>query len=128
MKKPLTALLLIAFLSVKSQTRIGYTETEIRKEFYEKTFQSFYTKDGIKVIYWRNNDVEVSYGFDKNTGICNLSMIQPLTQGILNYYVERFNKEYVIVDETHWKWYSNTSIVNISLVQQGSYSYFLFVL
>jgi len=127
MKKTLTTLLLIAFLSAKSQTRIGSTEYEIRSEFYEKTFQTFYTKSGNKVIYWRDYDKEVSYGFD-NSGYCTLSMIQPLKQGLLNYYVEKFNKDYVIVDETHWKWYNNSSIINISLFQEGSYSYFIFTL
>ena len=127
MKKTLTALLLIAFLSAKSQTRIGYTESQIRSEFYEKTFQTLYTQNGNKVIYWRDYDKEVSYGFD-NSGLCTVSMIQPFKQGLLNYYVEKFNKDYVIVDETHWKWYNNSSIVYIRLSQEGSYSFFIFTL
>jgi hypothetical protein len=126
MKKTLTALLLIASLSAKSQTRLGSTESEIKSEFNDKTFLTYYTKSGNRVIYYRDADKEVGYLFEKTKSYCTLCTIQPLKQGMLNYYAEKFNKDYVIVDETHWKWYNNSSVVNISLIQEGSYSYFLF--
>lgn len=127
MKKLLTTTLLLLSLCVKSQTRIGFTEAEIRAEFYERTFKTYYTKTGMKFIYYTSNEMEVGYAFNKD-GKCNLCTIQPLTQSVLNYYAERFNKDYVIINEKHWKWYNNNNIVDIMLLQEGSYSYFLFTL
>ncbi len=48
--------------------------------------------------------------------ICDESQILTRTQGVLNYYVEKYNKSYVIISPTKWKMYNETGICDIELV------------
>ena len=102
-------------VNLKAQSRIGYSESDIRhKEFPEKEFISGTFNNGEKWISWNAETVICTYVFD-STNICSWCAIQPKNQGALNYYVEQYNKNYVIIYDTHWKWYSDKGIIKITL-------------
>lgn len=128
MKKLLLIILfsLSVFIS-SSQSRLGYTESQIRQDFSNKKFQTSYTESGTKYIYFDDGEIVGMYFFDEN-GYCNLCSAFPLSTGVLNYMVERFNKEYVIVDDTKWKYYTGGNvIIYIQLVEVSGKMTFIFM-
>jgi len=49
----------------------------------------------------------------------------PKSVGVLNYYVEKYNNEYVIVSDKEWKYYTNNGLVlHIKLLYLEGNSYF----
>ena len=125
-------LLLVTFITVftiisKAQSRIGYTPSQIKAEFYYYTWSSGYTTDGTYYIYTTYTRGLLIHYFNSSM-ICYSTLLKPNTVGDLNYYVELYNKQYVIVSDKSWKAYlDNGSIVNISLkndAEYGSYFYF----
>jgi hypothetical protein len=127
MRKLLFATILtFLFLSnINGQSRIGYTENEIRyKEFPNETFTSGNLKDGSRWISWGTERQENTYYFN-DKGVCNLFILTPKYQIVLNGLVEKYNKEYVIVDDTHWKMYSSNGIIKISLIYPKEGGYFI---
>lgn len=118
MKKIILILLfnLFSFFSF-SQSRLGFTEYEIRKDFSNEYFYTGKTEQGLKYIYFNDQRIISMYFFDSN-GVCNLCSAMPLNSGTLNYMVELYNKQYVIIDDTKWKYYTgNGGIIYISLVE-----------
>ncbi len=112
----LTGLFLIVGFNSFSQARIGFTESQIRSEFYYLSFEEGVTNDGFKYIYTYGDRGAIAYFFDED-GICILTRYMPYTQGDLNYYVEIYNSRYVILSETHWKAYlKNGGIIDIYLI------------
>lgn len=128
MKKLLLLLFftLTVFIS-NSQSRLGYTEYQIKQDFSNKTFKTNYTEAGVKYVYFDDGEILAMYFFDED-GICNLCSALPLTSGVLNYMVERFNKEYVIIDDTKWKYYTGSNvIIYIQLVDVSGKMTFVFM-
>ena len=52
-----------------------------------------------------------------------MTAVIPDNQGALNFYVELYNKQYVIVSPTKWKMYSKGGIANIQLIYPDSDGY-----
>jgi hypothetical protein len=104
-----------------AQARLGSTEKEIRNDFSEHYIKTGYANDGSKYIYWENNEMLVAYYFNKES-ICESCAIFTKTQGVLNYLVEKYNKNYVIISETKWKMYSENGIMNIELFFEKDYA------
>ena len=128
MKQFLTTLTMLLLIKVAySQARLGSSATEIKNEFWETkhNLKSGYTDDGIYYISIWTERATVFYYFNEDK-VCILCMIIPDNQGALNFYVELYNKQYVIVSSTEWKMYSNGGIAEISLIfpDDGGY-YFL---
>lgn len=114
-------------ITLFGQSRLGSSASDIKAEFYEKTYKlkAEYDKDNDYSITIETNKATVTYYFDKEK-ICTGTAIIPNAQGDLNYYVELYNKQYVIVNSKEWKMYSNEGIANISLVYpDGGGYYFL---
>ncbi|MBX7242594.1 MAG: hypothetical protein K1X92_12705, partial [Bacteroidia bacterium] len=128
MKHIILILVLIFCINyTRGQARIGDTEWEIRDEFSEKTFKSGTDSDGDKWISMETSISTVRYYFNAlHEWQCYLTMIIPDNQAALNYLVEKYNKEYVIISETSWKMYGNNGIMKINLIfaEEGGY-YFL---
>lgn len=117
MKKTILSIAILCMaLNVFSQARLGSPASEIKSEFWESSYnlKSGYTDDGIYFICIETKRASVVYYFDDNK-ICNLCAIVPDNQGALNYYVELYNSQYVIVSSTKWKMYSNGGIAYIEL-------------
>lgn len=128
MKHFLTTMTLLLLVNVAfSQARLGSTASEIKNEFWESTYnlKSGYTDDGIYYVSIETERASVMYWFNTEK-VCTLCMIIPDNQGALNFYVELYNKQYVIVSSTEWKMYSADGIAKISLIypEDGGY-YFL---
>jgi hypothetical protein len=109
--------LLLAPLFASSQSRIGYTEQQIRQDFSTETFKQAYTEERVKYIYFDDGRILSMYFFNED-GICVICSATPLNEGTLNYLVETYNKQYVIIDDKNWKSYTkNGGIIYISLVE-----------
>lgn len=123
--------LFICFFSIfissvtNAQSRLGYTEYDIRNvEFPNEKFTTRFTDDKIKYIVWENERVVNYYYFDSK-GLCNNCFTMPKSVGVLNYYVEKYNNEYVIVSDKEWKYYTNNGLVlHIKLLYLEGNSYF----
>jgi len=120
----LTLLLIISSLFGFSQSRIGYSESDIRKEFSDSKFEVGYTDNNIKYIStYFDQRLFVVYFLDSKN-ICYMTSATPTDGGMINYLVESFNKKYVIVDERNWKSYSENGILYISLIEvQGKLTF-----
>lgn len=108
-----------------SQSRIGYTESEIRSEFYYCKFETGYLDNGTKYIYTDDgNNASVAYFFTAN-GNCNLTMIFPDSQNALNEYVQIYNNKFVKVSDTQWKAYLDETVLTIDLFFDTDSPYFV---
>ncbi len=118
MKHLLIVICLISFSKISfSQARVGSSFSEIKSEYYESNWnlRSGYNKDEEKYIYISTTRAEVGYYFESGQ-ICYTTYILPKRQGDLNFYVEKYNKQYVIMSPTKWKMYSENGICNIELI------------
>lgn len=104
-----------------TQSRLGYTFDQIKSEF---------TNEGLKVRIEKSEKLktflvvemeraDVQYIFDDNK-ICTVTAIYPHNTGQLNYFVERYNKIYVIISPTKWRAYDETGYADIKLVYVDS--------
>ena len=107
-----------------SQSRIGYSESEIREEFWESYyhFVSDYDKNGNYYSAMTTNLATVFYYYNSDKE-CVMTFIVPNNQGALNTIVELYNKQYVIVSPTKWKMYAKYGVCEIELVykEEGKY-------
>lgn len=111
--------------SAFSQAMIGYNMSEVRDNF-----------PGVKWEYghWDENDKLQSMTFDdesmvviyyfNSSYVCFSTAIVPKTQGVLQAIIERYNTRYVIIDDTHWKFYTNGGVLKCSLEQTDKGLYF----
>ena len=121
----LTILFAIISVVVFGQVRLGYSASEIKSEFWESSYnqKSGYDDDGDYYISIKIENATVVYYFNSDK-VCYLTFIIPDNQGALNFYVELYNKRYVVVSETKWKMYSENGIANIELLYPESGGYF----
>lgn len=96
-------LLLISIIS-NAQSRLGFSEQEIRSEFANETFYSDRTSDGTKYIYKFGKHATAFYYFDEDN-VTYMCSVMPNSSGALNYLVEHYNKTAVIIDNYNWKSY-----------------------
>ena len=97
-----------------SQARLGRSFYEINQE-YEENYSVVIDKFKDNVVL--NIDMDravIKHLFDSND-ICILSMIAPKSNIDVQYYVERYNKELVIMSPTEWRFYVGNSIAKVSL-------------
>jgi hypothetical protein len=113
----LTILFILVCTYTFAQARIGSSATEIKNVFWESHYnlKSGYDNDGDYFITIEIEKATVAYYFDLDK-ICSRTVIFPDNQGALNFYVELYNKQYVIVSPTEWKMYSSGGIANIKLI------------
>jgi hypothetical protein len=125
MKKLILLVLFLIPLFGISQARLGLSLNEIYQEFLPYTPKFEYPSDGPSFMHFQTERAIVMYYFDLNN-ICILTAIAPSTQGDLNYYVEQYNRQYVVVSPTNWKMYSeNGAISDIDLVNNNGTTFFI---
>lgn len=111
--------------NTKAQARIGSTSSVIQDEFTELGYQPKYQytekTGGYIIIYIEKAAV---YYYLDAAKICTTTVVVPTNQGTLNYYVELYNKQYVIVSNTEWKMYSKNGICSVKLIYLSDGSYF----
>jgi len=121
----LTILFAITSVVVFGQARLGSSASEIKSEFWESTYnqKSGYDDVGDYYISIETEFASVMYYFNSDK-LCYVTYIAPDNQGALNFYVENYNKKYVVVSGTKWKMYNENGISNIELVYPESGGYF----
>jgi hypothetical protein len=120
-----TTALTIFCLTAFGQSRLGSSADDIKTEFYETNFnlKSGFDENNYYYITISIERAIVTYYFNTDK-ICTLTVIIPDNQGALNFYVEQYNKKYVIVSTTEWKMYSKGGISNIQLIYPDSGGYY----
>jgi hypothetical protein len=126
MKKYLLGLLLVlsSFFGF-SQSRIGFSEREIRNEFSAETFKVNFTDKGIKYIYFTSDYMTAMY-FLNSENICTHCIAIPNNVGTLNALVQRYNKEFVIINDVSWKYYTGSNIIYITLNEINNVPTFIY--
>jgi hypothetical protein len=126
MKKYLLGLVLVllSFFGF-SQSRIGFSEREIRNEFSAETFKVGFTEEQIKYIYFTSDYMTAMY-FLNSENICTYCVAIPYDVGTLNTLVERYNKEFVIIDDVSWKYYTGSNILYIRLIEINNVPAFIY--
>ena len=121
----LTILFAITSVIAFGQAWLGSSAADIKSEFWESKYKlkSGYDSDGDYYITIETERATVMYYFNSDK-ICTTSVIAPDNQGALNFYVEMYNKQYVIISSTKWKMYSKEGIANIELVYPDGGGYF----
>ena len=98
-----------------SQSRIGFSKTEIKSEFSHYDYTSGITDDGTEYLQIKAVQSYNIYYFN-DYGFCYAVAIFPRTQGDLNSFVQDYNSKYVIVSDSEWKAYVNKGgILSIKL-------------
>jgi len=118
MKKTILILIIGLFPILSfSQARLGSSAQEIKSEYWESKYnvESGYNDDEIYYVSLETDRASVVHFFN-NDKICVMSIIAPDNQGALNFYVENYNNQYVIVSSTEWKMYSKNGIAKIKLI------------
>lgn len=115
--------LLVGYLP--AQSRLGYNMGQIRADFPKETWEYGYT-NGNQWMAFNDGNIYAVYWFDSD-GYCFITTVTPLTTGKLNYYVELYNSQFVIIDNFNWKWYSPEGIVvYVALRKYDNTAIFLF--
>jgi hypothetical protein len=116
MKKILTLILVVITLSSFAQGRLGSTIDTIKANFSDQPFDSYQASNGERIYRTYCNGNECLY-YINDAGYCDLFILYPKTSGVLNWYVEHYNGQYVVTDSKHWKQYVRNSddVINISL-------------
>lgn len=122
----LTIFLLLAMsISAFSQALIGYTMSQVREKYNdaEWTYGKWGTNNELQSMSFENESIGVIYYFNEDFKSI-ITAIVPKSQGTLQGIIENYNKRYVIIDETHWKFYTNGSVLRCSLETTDSGLYF----
>jgi hypothetical protein len=115
MKKLVIMLVLLSIVAPAfSQARLGRSFYEINQE-YEENYSVVIDKFKDNIVLNIDMDRAVIKHLFDNNDICILSMIAPKSNIDVQYYVERYNKELVIMSPTEWRFYVGNSIAKVSL-------------
>jgi len=115
MKKLVIMLVLLSIVAPAfSQARLGRNFYEVNQEYAENYSVTKDKFEGNNVLTIEMNKAFIKHLFDSNNN-CILSMIVPKNTIDVQYYVERYNKELVIMSPTEWRFYVGNSIAKVSL-------------
>ena len=87
-----------------AQARLGYNEQYIRNEFSEYSFGAGYLKTGEKYISAQMDHGTFAYYFNEYN-LCYMCVCLPGFRDDVNYYVKKFNSDYVPTGNDTWKVY-----------------------
>jgi hypothetical protein len=105
---------------ISGQSRLGYSVNDIKKEFSDKSFALTSGYDSYNHYYLRVfTDIATVFYLFNNASYCDKVLIIPDDNGKLNYFVEEYNKSYVIINNMEWKMYDEGGISSIRLVFPG---------
>ena len=125
MKKLILFLLLLIPGLSKSQPLFGYNPSQVREEHLDANWH--YDKYGdakdLLVMYYDTESIRTMYFFDYRN-VSTGTVILPKNKGILQWFIETYNNRYVIIDNTHWKFYNDGSVFRCSLEQTNDGRYY----
>lgn len=126
MKKLILILtILISFMS-NSQSRLGYSYTEVKNEFSDQyTFTTGYRDELGKFLEFEIPGGMVTYYFNDES-VCYFVTLVPESKGDLHFFIEEYNKKYVITSRTSWLIYTDGYEVKINLeyLKNGIYVFY----
>lgn len=115
MKKLVIMLVLLSIVAPAfSQARLGRNFYEVYQEYAENYSVTKDKFEGNNVLTIEMNRAFIKHLFDSNNN-CILSMIVPKNTIDVQYYVERYNKELVIMSPIEWRFYVGNAIAKVSL-------------
>jgi hypothetical protein len=115
MKKLVIMLVLLSIVAPAfSQARLGRNFYEVNQEYAENYSVIKDKFEGNNVLTIEMNKAFIKHLFDSNNN-CILSMIVPKNTIDVQYYVERYNKELVIMSPIEWRFYVGNAIAKVSL-------------
>lgn len=115
MKKLVIMLVLLSIVAPAfSQARLGRNFYEVYQEYAENYSVTKDKFEGNNVLTIEMNNAFIKHLFDSNNN-CILSMIVPKNTIDVQYYVERYNKELVIMSPIEWRFYVGNAIAKVSL-------------
>lgn len=115
MKKLVIMLVLLSIVAPAfSQARLGRNFYEVNQEYAENYSVTKDKFEGNNVLTIEMNKAFIKHLFDSNNN-CILSMIVPKSTIDVQYYVERYNKELVIMSPIEWRFYVGNAIAKVSL-------------
>lgn len=116
MKNLLILICLLYSNIIISQVRLNYSKTEILSEFSDSKFKlEEFKYEGLDAVTIFTESVNLLYLFNYNK-ICKISILIPHTQSDLKYFIELYNREYIIISDTTWKMYSENGVATIELI------------
>jgi len=120
-------MLMLNHQDTNAQARIGFSKAEIRSEFSNPIYnlKSGTTEKGKQFIGITTTDSYTFYYFD-NTGYCNISVIIPKNQQVLNKLVQTYNNNYSITSNISWTAYIDGGVLHVSLqfFKEGGYAFY----
>ena len=125
MKKATLIISMLISIFSYSQVRLGSTASEIRQEFPPSVYPTTSGWDNDGDYYLRISFAKstTTYYFNED-GRCYLVHLWPNTQTDLNWYVQLYNQEYVIISDTEWKMYGPNGICSVRLIYPPNGGYF----
>jgi hypothetical protein len=115
MKKLVIMLVLLSIVAPAfSQARLGRNFYVVYQEYAENYSVTKDKFEGNNVLTIEMNNAFIKHLFDSNNN-CILSMIVPKNTIDVQYYVERYNKELVIMSPIEWRFYVGNAIAKVSL-------------
>lgn len=124
MKQLILITLMALATGVHAQSRIGYSLQEIRKEFSSKPQETGRFDDGSPYLVVTMERASVMYLLNSKN-VCIATAILPNDRGSLNWYVERYNREAVILSDRKWRLYGDGWILDCELFDHEGKFYFL---
>ena len=115
MKKLVIMLVLLSIVAPAfSQARLGRNFYKVYQEYAENYSVTKDKFEGNNVLIIEMSKAFIKHLFDSNNN-CILSMIVPKNTIDVQYYVERYNKELVIMSPIEWRFYVGNAIAKVSL-------------
>lgn len=124
MKKLILFLLITMSVSLSAQTgvRLGFTLPELKAEFGYSDWVNGVTEEGI--VWWSRYVKGTCYMYFFNANqVTYMCVLDPEDMLKAQGWIEFLNKNYVIIDEYHWKQYKEGYIINAELVWLDKYVY-----
>ena len=115
--------ILIIFLTTFSfsQARLGYTFSEISKEFSKEVISHGYPERQFLLVELAIADVY--YVFD-NSFVCTEVLVSPANAYCLQYFLNKYNQDYFKMNENTWINISDGVNTYVDILQAADGSYF----
>lgn len=118
-------ILFFSAVLLSAQCRIGSTYADIYSEFETNEPSVHFTDKGQLYLSVQVETGNVLFYFDTDKN-CTETVIFPNDDDTVNFYVENFNKHYVIISPTSWRMYSHGAYADITLIYYQNRNFIIF--
>lgn len=118
MKKIISFLiLLIPIFGLSQVPYLGNSLYDLEKKYPNKNLKISFAKDDTKIATVETENGNYNYYFDNKTGITDYCIQFLPNNKLLNYQIEFYNKNFVVISDKNWKAYlSDGVILTINLI------------